>query len=108
MDSLPELKPADVDRTLQTLAERIVELRMESAALFFLEAHLPVTTLLHTGTIMMSPLLSPFFGLDRIQTLQTVLSERDNINRLIVFIEEYTLQRVSEAEKNREPQVKVR
>ena len=76
------------DALLEKCAKRIVELRLETPALFFLEAHKPLTTLFHTGTLMLAPIASPLFGAERIHSLQTFLAERKNVERLIELIEE--------------------
>jgi len=80
--------PADTeDAALLGIAEKIIKMRLQVPALFFLEIHKPLTTLAHTGSLFLQPLLSPVFGAERIESLNNVLAERKNIDNLIRLIE---------------------
>ena len=69
--------------SIDTLAQKIVERRLEVPALLFLEMHLPLVTIAHTGSLLFSPLLTPVFGAERVHNLSELLAERQNIEALI-------------------------
>lgn len=89
-----------IQGTLHHLARKIVELGIETPALFFLELQKPVTTLLHTSTLLFSPIATPFFGLERIQSFQLLLSERKNIDDLMGLINSYSSAKQSKRGQN--------
>ena len=70
-----------LEQQLDALARRIVDLRFDSAALFFLEAHLPFTAVFHTAGLFFEPIATPLFGAERIHTLKSLLSDRRNVER---------------------------
>jgi hypothetical protein len=80
-----------LEERLHKIAHKIVELRLESPVNFFLEIHIPITTLLHTTTLMFQPIASPLFGAERISTLEQILADKKNISRLIELIETYSV-----------------
>lgn len=73
---------------VQRLAKKIISLRLQVPATFFLEMHVPITTIAHSATLVLEPLTTPLFGAERIEDLKIVLSERKNIERLIDLIQE--------------------
>lgn len=78
------------EQTLEALANKIVALGWQAPATFFLEAHKPLNTIFHTGTLMLAPIAAPLFGAERIQNLQVILADPENVERLIKLIEEYS------------------
>jgi len=68
---------------IETLAQGIVERRLETPALLFLEMHLPLTAMFHTGTLFLEPFLTPLFGAQRFGKFSAILSERSNVSLLI-------------------------
>lgn len=72
----------ELDRWIDGLAQRVVSLRMESAVEFFLESHLPATTLLHNIGLFAQPLVTPFFGAERLESMQKLLSDRAQVEKL--------------------------
>lgn len=83
---------ADID----SLAQKIVERRLELPALLFLEMHLPLVTLAHTSTLFLSPLLSPVFGAERFHHFSQLLSSREHIEALIEKIRKLSEERDGE------------
>ena len=81
---MTEAQTASIDR----LAGKIVELRLETPALLFLEMHLPVLGLAHASTLFAQPLLSPFFGVERVENLSRIFSERRSVETLLERIRE--------------------
>ena len=76
-----------LNELLNKIASRIVELRLESPALFFLEAQLPLNTIFYTSTLFLSPIVGPLFGIERVHKMQVILSDRSNIMKLMKLIE---------------------
>lgn len=74
---------------LRGLAQKVCQIGLAVPALFLLEAHKPLTSILHASTLMLEPVLTPIFGLQRIQPLEQILADRENIDLLILFIEQY-------------------
>jgi hypothetical protein len=81
------------DAVLEKLARDVVSRRLETAAVVFLEMHLPLTNLLYSSTLLFQPLLSPFVGNGRIEALSSILADRRNIEWLIRRIEELSEKR---------------
>ena len=75
-------------RTIDELARKVIRLGLETPALLFLEMHLPILGLAHASALVAQPLLTPFFGAERIHTLSQILSDRKNVEALIARIEE--------------------
>lgn len=76
-----------VEQQVRALADRILQLNLAEPALFFLEAHLPLTTLASNALIFLSPVATPLFGAERLASLQTLLQEQKHVERLIELIE---------------------
>lgn len=74
--------------SLGKIADYIVNAKLETPALFFLEAHKPLSTVAHTAALALQPIAAPFFGVERVKTLQKVFEDRANIEKLMLMIEE--------------------
>ena len=68
------------DEQIKTIAEKIRKLNLASPCAFLLEAHLPLSGVLHTMLLGVSPLFLIFKGSENFSNF---LSERSNIERLI-------------------------
>jgi hypothetical protein len=90
-NSSKTISSEQLEERLNKIAQKVVELRLESPVNFFLEIHIPITTLLHTTTLMFQPMASPLFGTERISTLEQILADKKNISRLIELIETYSI-----------------
>ena len=80
---------ATVEHTIDSLARRLVRLRFDVPAQFFLEAHLPFCAIIHTAGLLFEPVATPFLGTERIHSFQEVFSDRENLSRLMQRIEFY-------------------
>ena len=78
---------ANPTTSIDAMATRIKELRLEAPVMLLLEAHRPVTSLLHNCTILLKPLLSPLFGYQRYFNLQELLADREKIELLLRKLE---------------------
>lgn len=79
------------DALVARVAERIVSSGLEVPAVFFLELHRPFGTIFYHGALLLTPLAAPLFGIERMQHLQTLLADRQSIDRLLEAIEDYTV-----------------
>ena len=75
------------DARLEQFARHVVERRLEAPLLFILEAHLPLQTVLYHGGLLIAPLLKPLLGAELVAQVETVLSERRHLERVIDRIE---------------------
>lgn len=82
--------PSDLERYLDRAARKVVTLGLEAPVRFFLEAHLPFTTIFHTLGLACTPIATPLFGTERIGMLNSFLSERRNVEALMQRIELYS------------------
>ena len=74
-------------KTIEHFARRIVDLGLQTPAIIFLELHKPITTIFYQSSIFFQPIIAPFFGTERYSNLQSIISNRDNIDKLIKLIE---------------------
>ena len=82
------LSPEQLEAKLNHYAQKITNSGLAVPAAFFLELHLPLGNLLHTGTLMLEPITTPLFGAERISYLRELLADRKNIERLLELLEE--------------------
>ena len=90
-ESSTEAASIDSDPALAALLDGIAEkakrLKLEAPLTFFLEAHLPFTTLFHTAGLLFQPVASPLFGAELIDRLQRLFAERHNVEELMRRLE---------------------
>ena len=77
----------DLTAAIEEAAKRVVQLRLEVPAVFFLEMNKPLVTVYHTGAIFLSPFASAIFGARNAQLFTELFSDRSHIEQLIVAIE---------------------
>ena len=76
------------NQIIEKLAKRIVDLGLQTPATIFLELHKPITTIFYQSSIFFQPIAAPLFGMERYSNLQSIISNRENNDKLIAFIEE--------------------
>lgn len=76
-----------IDDSLKKIADYVIKAKLEVPALFFLETHKPLCTIAHTATLALQPIAAPFFGIERVQTIQKLFENRQNIEKLMQLIE---------------------
>ena len=76
-----------IDDSLNKLATSIVQLRLDSFAVFLIEAHLPLNTIFHNLTFCAQPFATAFGGTERFRVFQSVLADRKNVEQLMNLIE---------------------
>ena len=72
------------EQEIKTIANKIKALKLETPCMFFLEAHLPISSIFHFLSVGISPVLSSVKGYD---TVPNFFSERQNIENLILELE---------------------
>ena len=83
-----ELSEAERDRLIESLVEKVHRYKMESAAIFFLEMHKPLTYVASQSMLLGSGFLAPLFGPENVQKYSKLFETRENVERLIRRIEE--------------------
>ncbi len=93
MTTLNENEAAERDHLIDSIAAKVVALRLESPVVFLLESHKPLSTLSHSLILLLKPLASPLFGVTRTQALLSLLAQRENLELLMQKIEIYSAAR---------------
>ncbi len=83
-----QLSSEERDKLIDELAQKIVDRRMETPAIMFLEMHKPVTFLASQSMLVASPFLVPLFGAEGVQRYSRLFSSVDNVELLIERIED--------------------
>jgi len=83
-----ELSDEERDRLIESLVEKVRRYKMESAVIFFLEMHKPLTYVASQSMLLGSGFLSPLFGPENVQKYSKLFETRENVERLIRRIEE--------------------
>lgn len=81
LDNQSELEP-------EKAASWLISRDLESFAIFFIEAHLPLTSILSTICLVGTPMMMPFVGLSKISEFQGLLEDREKLMLLIELLEE--------------------
>ncbi len=78
---------SDLTSTIESLAEHVVSRGLGVPAIFLLELHKPLTSILHATSVVSSPLLRPLFGVKHYDALLGLLESRESIELVIQRIE---------------------
>jgi hypothetical protein len=76
-----------LDKSIESIADYVVQHKIEAAVLFFLEAHIPMTSVLHSVSLLLQPIMTPLFGAEKIGITNALLSDRNSVQSLILAIE---------------------
>lgn len=89
LDRWDEPLPADERETLlNRFADAVVKRGLETPAVMALEMHRPIAFLASQSLIVLTPMLGPLIGLERMQTISRLLREPGGVEALIRRIEE--------------------
>jgi hypothetical protein len=77
---------------LDAVAQGVCRRNMGSLAIFLLEAHKPLTGLVHTAAMISSPLLLPVFGQGFQRAVLQVFQSQKSVEELIIRIEKLSHQ----------------
>lgn len=83
-----DLSSEERDKLIEDLARKIVDRRLETPAILFLEMHKPVAFLGSQALLAASPILAPLFGLEGPEKYSRLFSSIDNVEMLIRKIED--------------------
>ena len=83
-----ELTHEETEAILQKLVTRVSKYKMETPAIFALEAHKPLANLGGNASLVVSPFLIPIFGYDAFNDYSRLLSKRENWERLVDLLDE--------------------
>ena len=81
------LEPSRRDELIQDLAQRIAQLGLTTPALFFLEAHKPLSFLGSQALLFSQPLLGLLLGDEAVKDYALLLEDRENVDRLLRSLE---------------------
>lgn len=81
------------DAIIDSIAGKIIERRLESPAVLFLEMHKPLSFLASQSVLVAMPLFGPLLGAQRMADLSKILSNRENLDLLINRIEDMAAQK---------------
>ena len=82
--------PLDGERLnslVDTIARSVVDRRLETPAVFFLEAHKPLSFVASQAVLVAMPFLSPVVGAQRMADFSRLLRDRENVELLLTRIE---------------------
>ncbi|MBP9837637.1 MAG: hypothetical protein KBC84_02885 [Proteobacteria bacterium] len=74
--------------TAEQIATKIIDKRLQFPILIFLQMHLPMSSLAENLGLLIQPMLVPFFGFEKINSLINFLSDKNNVKKLIALLEE--------------------
>ncbi len=74
-------------RFLEKCATLLRERRLEAPAIFMLEMHKPLSTVVRESVRFFSPMLMPFLGAQNTARLISVLENPENIEQLLRLLE---------------------
>jgi len=87
-DEEGDLSSEERDELIENLARKIVDRKLETPAILFLEMHKPVAFLGSQALLVASPILAPLFGLEGTEKYSRLFSSIDNVEKLIQKIED--------------------
>ncbi len=95
-----ELSDTERDHLIESLVEKVHRYKMESAAIFFLEMHKPLTYVASQSMLLGSGFLAPLFGPENVQKYSKLFETQENVECLIRRIEERYAQSESVPDPN--------
>lgn len=81
------LSPEEEEKTIRKVAEEVRKRGLEVPAIFALEGHKPVGSVMANMSVVGSPFLVPLFGFENVQNFGRLLNSRESIEKLISAIE---------------------
>jgi len=95
------LNEEERDRLIESMARAVVAKRMETMAVFLIDAHRPFSFMASQALLVTAPVLGAFFGFRRVDSWSRILEDRANLERLMSRIEELVTQRDAVADTDR-------
>lgn len=88
MDITEPLSQEELDSIINTVASKIVSMRLEVAAVLFLEMNKPLSFIASQSILVAMPFLSPLLGPQLVANVSKLLANSENIDLLITRIED--------------------
>ncbi len=82
-----------VDDVMERTARWIVEKRLETPAILFLEINKPLSFVMGQSLYFSAPMLAPIFGYEKLQKAAGLLSDHNSLESLISCIEKMSAQK---------------
>lgn len=82
------LRPEERDKLIEELAQKVVDRRMETPAILFLEMNKPISFIASQSMIAASPFLIPLVGPAGVRRYSQLFSDPENVELLIEKIED--------------------
>lgn len=87
------LTDQQLDAAIDSMARKIVDRRLETAAVLFLEMHKPLSFIASQAALVALPMLGPLVGAQAMADFSKILRKRENIDLLITRIEDMSASR---------------
>jgi hypothetical protein len=87
------LSEEERDSMIGEIAQKVVDMRMETPAVLFLEMNKPVSVIAGQSIIAASPILIPLFGAAGVRRYSQLLNNRENVELLVERIEDLSIER---------------
>jgi hypothetical protein len=84
----PEVTPERRDQILNAIADRVIRHGLVTPAIFFLQMGKPLAFLGSSAVFLAQPFAGLFINEDSIEDFGHLLSERENVERLLLILEE--------------------
>lgn len=81
------LTPEQLETVMETVAQKIVNMRLETPAVLFLEMHKPLSFIASQGLLVAMPFFAPLIGAQNMADFSKLLKDRENIDLLIERID---------------------
>jgi len=93
-------------RVIESVARVIVERRLETPAVLFLESNRPLRFLAGQGLLMALPLIGSFIPPPDVEALSRILDSEDNLDALIARIETLARERDAARKASHDPRTR--
>lgn len=81
------LDPEESESLINSIAKKIIDRRLETACVLFLEMNKPLSFLASQSALVAMPFLGPVIGAQNIANFSRFFADRNNIDKLIDKIE---------------------
>ena len=81
------LTEEETEAAIDRVAQDIVRRNLVTPAILLLEGHKPLAGVIGAASVVFAPFAIPFVGFDRYADVSRLLSQRENVERLIQRIE---------------------
>lgn len=86
-------EPGERDILIEELAQKVVDRKLETPVIMFLEMHKPISFLASQAMIVAEPVLVPLFGPEGVRKYSQILDSPENVELLIERIEDLSDER---------------